>query len=91
MSQFTNHQTSGDDCRESGEGETRLNTIDYLYLVLVPVAEVFRSKCPKGRAPFNAIRNAKQCRVKFTGKRLEGEWQAFCKEHELKNDSTLEF
>lgn len=22
MSQFTNHQTSGDDCRESGEGET---------------------------------------------------------------------
>lgn len=22
MNQFTNHQTSGDDCRESGEGET---------------------------------------------------------------------
>jgi hypothetical protein len=21
MNQFTNHQTSGDDCRESGEGE----------------------------------------------------------------------
>lgn len=24
MNQFTNHQTSGDDCRESGEGETRV-------------------------------------------------------------------
>lgn len=24
MNQFTNHQTSGDDCRESGEGETKV-------------------------------------------------------------------
>lgn len=68
-----------------------MNTIDYLYLVLVPVAQAFRSKFPEGKAPFNAIRNAKQCRVKFTSKRLDKEWQEFCELHELKNDPSLEF
>jgi len=68
-----------------------MNTNDYLYLVLIPVAEVFRSKFPEGKAPFSAIRNARQCRVKFVGKRLEREWQEFCKQNELKNDATLEY
>lgn len=64
---------------------------EYLYLVLVPVAEVFRSRFPKGTASFNAIRNAKSCRVQFTGKRLEKEWQQFCYDNELKNDSSLTY
>lgn len=64
---------------------------EYLYLVLVPVAEVFRSRFPKGSAPFNAIRNYTKCRVKFTGARLEREWQAFCKKNDLKNDTELEY
>lgn len=68
-----------------------MNTVDYLYLVLIPVAQVFRSKFPEGKAPFNAIRNAKQCRVKFTSKRLDKEWVEFCKTHELKNDESLEY
>ncbi|MDK2633157.1 hypothetical protein QMZ93_07345 [Pantoea stewartii subsp. indologenes] len=68
-----------------------MNTNEYLNLVLVPVAEVFRSSFPAGKAPFCAIRNAKQCRIKFTSKRLDKEWQAFCIEHELKNDASLEY
>ncbi|WP_233503910.1 hypothetical protein [Pseudocitrobacter sp. RIT415] len=64
---------------------------DYLYLVLVPVAEVFRSEFPKGTAPFNAIRTYSKCRVKFTSKRLEREWQEFYKKHDLKNDPELEY
>ena len=68
-----------------------MNTNDYLYLVLIPVAETFRSRFPKGSASFCAIRNYKSCRVKFSGKRLEKEWQEFCSEHDLKNDSQLEY
>ncbi len=68
-----------------------INTNNYLYLVLVPVAEVFRARFPKGSCPFNAIRNAKSCRVKFTGIRIEREWQKFCAENELRNDSELEY
>lgn len=68
-----------------------MNTNDYLYLVLVPIAEVFRSRFPKGSAPFSAIRNNKTCRVKFSSKRLEKEWQEFCKNNELKNDPKLEY
>ncbi|RAY85881.1 hypothetical protein DP196_24180 [Enterobacter hormaechei subsp. steigerwaltii] len=64
---------------------------DNLYLVLVPVAEVFRSEIPKGTAPFNAIRTYSKCRVKFTSRRLEKEWQKFCKKHDLKNDPELEY
>ncbi|ENH2422781.1 hypothetical protein ABVY37_001455 [Escherichia coli] len=64
---------------------------DYLYLVLVPVAEVFSSRFPEGSAPFNAISTYSKCRVKFTGKRLEREWQQFCKKHDLKNDPELEY
>lgn len=43
-----------------------MDTNSYLYLVLVPVAEVFRSRFPKGKAPFNATRNNYTCRIKFT-------------------------
>lgn len=67
------------------------NSADYLYLVLVPVAEVFRSRFPEGLASFDAIRTYSKCRVKFTGKRLEKEWQEFCKTHDLKNDPELEY
>lgn len=66
------------------------NTSDYLYLVLVPIAEVFRSRFPEGSASFNAIRTYSKWRVQFTGKRLEKEWQEFCKIHDLKNDPELE-
>ena len=67
------------------------NTIDYLYLVLVPVAEVFRKELPEKHRPMKATRNSKQCRVEFIHKATEKKWQAFCKEHELKNDVTLEY
>ena len=65
------------------------DTSTYLYLVLVPDAEVFRSRFPKGTAHFNAIRTYSKCRVQFTGKRLEKEWQQFCADNDLKNDSSL--
>ena len=68
-----------------------MNTIDYLYLVLVPVAEVFRKEIPEKNRQMSAIRNAKQCRVKFSHKATEKKWQAFCAEHELKNDATIEY
>lgn len=68
-----------------------MDTNSYLYLVLVPVAEVFRSRFPKGKAPFNATRNNYTCRIKFTSKRLEKEWCQFCKTYELKNDESLEY
>lgn len=68
-----------------------MNTNDYLYLVLIPVAEVFRSRFQKGSAPFNAIKNNRTCRVKFISKRLDKEWQEFCKNNELKNDPELEY
>lgn len=64
---------------------------DYLCLVLVPVAKVFRSRFQEGSAQFCTIRSYSKCRVKFTGKRLEREWQEFCKKHDLKNDSELEY
>lgn len=68
-----------------------MDTSSYLYLVLLPVAEVFRPEFPKGKAKFSAMRNMKSCRIKFEGKRIEKDWQKFCLEHELKNDSTLEY
>jgi len=73
---------------------------DYLYLVLVPLAEAFRSDFPEGTAQFlaisrfkqfSAISRFKQCRVKFFCKRLEREWQEFCKQNELNNDTSLEY
>lgn len=68
-----------------------MDTNTYLYMVLVPVAEVFRSELHKGKAPMMAIRNSKSCRVKFTSKTLDKKWCKFCKENELKNDSDLEY
>lgn len=68
-----------------------MNTIDYLYLVLLPVAEVFRKELPEKNRPMKATRNAKQCRVEFIHKATEKKWQKFCEEHELKNDATLTY
>lgn len=67
------------------------STSDYLYLVLVPSAQAFRGQWDEGKAPFNAIKNFKQCRVKFIDKKQEKAWQQFCEENDLKNDSTLEY
>lgn len=66
-----------------------IDTNVYLNLVLVPVAELFRSRFPTGSAPFMAISNSRECRIKFTSRRLEREWQQFCKDNELQNHSTL--
>lgn len=68
-----------------------MDTNTYLYLVLVPVAEVFRKEFDEKKRPFNAIRNFKQCRIKFLDKNVEKEWQKFCTQNELKNDTTLEY
>lgn len=74
-----------------GGDERVMESYEYLNLILVPVAEVFRSRFPHGKAPFHALRNGSSCRVKFTGVRLEREWRQFCEKHELKNDSSLEY
>lgn len=68
-----------------------INTIDYLYLILVPAAKAFRGRYEEGKAPFKATRNCKQCRIEFLDKEQEIEWQRFCLENELKNDASLEF
>lgn len=68
-----------------------INTIDYLYLILVPTAKAFRGRYEEGKAPFKATRNCKQCRIEFLDKEQEREWQKFCLENELKNDTSLEF
>lgn len=67
------------------------NTIDYLYLILVPVAEVFRKELPENNRPMKATRTFKKCRVEFIHKTTEKKWQEFCEAHELKNDPTLEY
>ncbi|ENT2247961.1 hypothetical protein [Salmonella enterica] len=67
------------------------NSAEYLYFVLVPVAEVFRAELPDGKRSFMAIKNSKSCRVKFGNKQIEKNWQSFCKSHELKNDTELEY
>lgn len=66
-----------------------LNTTDYLYLILVPSAQAWRGRFPEGKAPFNAIRNFKQCRVEFLSKKIEKEWVQFCEDNKLQNDATL--
>lgn len=68
-----------------------INTTDYLYLVLVPCADAFRGQWEKGRAPFKATKNAKQCRVEFVNNSQEKLWQKFCADNELKNDTSLEY
>ena len=68
-----------------------INTIDYLYLILVPTAQAFRGRYEEGKAPFKATRNCRQCRIEFLDKEQEREWQKFCLENELKNDASLEF
>lgn len=67
------------------------SSAEYLYFVLVPVAEVFRAELPEGKRSFMAIKNFKSCRVKFGNKQIEKNWQSFCKSHELKNDTELEY
>lgn len=68
-----------------------MNTVEHLYLVLVPVAEVFRKELPEKHRPMVAHRNATTCRVKFVNQAVEKKWQAFCEEHQLNNDSSLEY
>jgi len=68
-----------------------MNTIDHLYLVLVPVAEVFRKELPENHRPMMALRNAKKCRVKFVNANADKKWQEFCDSHSLNNDPTLEY
>lgn len=67
------------------------NSTEYLYFVLIPVAEIFRAELPQVKRSFMAIKNAKSCRVKFGNKLIEKNWQSFCKSHELKNDTELEY
>lgn len=68
-----------------------INTTDYLYLVLVPVAQAFRGRYDDGKAPFNAIKNHYSCRVQFICKKQEKEWVKFCEDYKLKNDATLTY
>lgn len=68
-----------------------MNTIDHLYLVLVPVAQTFRKKFAEKYWPMMAQRNSTTCRVRFVNQAVEKEWQAFCEEHQLNNDSSLEY
>ncbi|MNE53045.1 hypothetical protein D3C80_1477470 [compost metagenome] len=68
-----------------------MDTTEYLYLVLIPVAEVFREPLEAGKRSFAAIKNARACRVKFGDKQIEKNWQAFCEKHGLKNDPALEY
>lgn len=68
-----------------------MNKIDHLYLVLVPVAEVFRKELPDKHRPMMGLRNASKCRVKFAHAETEKKWQVFCKEHQLNNDVSLEY
>lgn len=67
------------------------STAEYLYLVLIPVAETFRKSLPLGKRSFAGIRNDKSCRVKFAVKAVEKDWQKFCSDNELKNDTSLEY
>lgn len=67
------------------------NSTEYLYFVLVPVAELFRAELPQRKRSFMAIKNAKTCRVKFGDKQIEKNWQNFCESHDLKNDTGLEY
>lgn len=68
-----------------------MNTFDYLHLVLIPVAKNFKIDRPMNDGLYVTIHHAKSCRVKFMSKRIERNWQKFCAEHELKNDSSLEY
>ncbi len=68
-----------------------MNTFDYLHLVLIPVAKNFRIDRPMNDGIYVTYHHAKSCRVKFMCRRMERNWQAFCAEHELKNDSSLEY
>ncbi|EKK4042862.1 hypothetical protein SMC37_000585 [Cronobacter sakazakii] len=67
------------------------SSTEYLYFVLVPVAELFRAELPQRKRSFMAIKNAKTCRVKFGDKQIEKNWQNFCESHGLKNDTGLEY
>jgi len=71
--------------------DNKFDTNTYLYLVLFPVAEIFRKELNEKKRPFYARRNFKQCRIEFVDKAVEKEWQQFCITNDLKNDTTLEF
>lgn len=63
---------------------------EYATLILTPTAMAWRGKFPK-QQPFALIKNNYSCRIKFVSKKVEKEWQAFCRTHSLKNEETLEY
>ncbi len=90
------YRLSRDNPKQFGIHETQgaaraMNTFEYLHLVLVPVAKRFKADRPMNDGLYVTIHHAKSCRVKFMSKRIERNWQKFCAEHELKNDSSLEY
>lgn len=64
--------------------------LDYLYLVLVPVAESYRDKWGDS-SPFSVLRQGDRIRVKFLDDVKDKEWQLFCSECNLEQDVTLEY
>ena len=68
----------------------KADSVDYLYLVLVPVAESYRQKW-KDDSPFTALRQGDKIRVKFTDDNKDKEWQTFCNECGLEQDTNLDY
>lgn len=68
-----------------------MDSSEYLYLILVPVAQVFRKELPEGKAPFSALKKGNKCRVKFLNEKHDKGWRSFCDRHDLKNDESLEY
>lgn len=70
---------------------TPSETNEYAHLILTPVAQAWREQFPKAKQPFSLIKNARECRIKFVNKKVDKEWQAFCRVHNLKSEETLEY
>lgn len=64
---------------------------DDAYDILVPAAEKFRQEVLNKKEPFNLIMKYNACRVKFTTKKSEKEWQKYCQENNLPNDTSVEY
>lgn len=68
-----------------------MDTTEYLYLVLLPVAEVFRKQLPATQQIMTVLYRADTCRIKFSTRSADKKWQQFCDKHGLKNDQSLEY
>ncbi|QHJ84513.1 MAG: hypothetical protein [Caudoviricetes sp.] len=64
--------------------------LDYLHLVLVPVAESYRGKW-RDSSPFSILRQGDRIRVKFLDDTKDKKWQTFCNECNLEQDISLEY